>query len=66
MKRTLILAFAIGALLAMLMSASPAAAASGADFGTCVADHAQTEGGFSAAHNPGMHQGFAGWPCCPG
>jgi hypothetical protein len=66
MKRTVILAFAIGALLAMFMGASPAAASSGADFGSCVAHHATSEGGFSADHNPGMHQGFAGWPGCPG
>lgn len=65
MTRMLKLAVATGALLALLVGASPVTAASGADFGTCVAHHATTEGGFTADHNPGMHQGFAGGPGCP-
>ena len=65
MTRMLRLAVATGALLALLVGASQVAAASGADFGACVAHHATTEGGFSSDHNPGMHQGFAGWPGCP-
>lgn len=65
MTRMLRLAVAAGALLALLLGASPAAATSGADFGACVAHHATTEGGFTADHNPGMHRGFAGWPGCP-
>ena len=66
MTRRLRLAFAAGALLALLVAASPVAAAgSGADFGACVAHHATTMGGFSGDHNPGMHRGFSGWPGCP-
>jgi hypothetical protein len=60
------LAIAAGALLALLIGASPVAAAgSGADFGACVAHHATSEGGFNGIHNPGMHRGFAGWTGCP-
>lgn len=66
MARKLRLALAAGALLALLVGASPVAAAgSGADFGACVAHHATTMGGFSGEHNPGMHSGFADWPGCP-
>ena len=64
MKRILRLAWATGALLALLIAASPVAAGTGSAFGACVAQHATTEGGFSADHNPGMHRGFAGWPGC--
>ena len=64
MKRTLRLALAAGALLA-LVAASPVAAASrGAEFGARVAHHATTMGGFSSDHNPGMHRGITGWPGC--
>lgn len=66
MTRKLRLVLAAGALLAMLAAASPVAAATGAEFGACAAHHATTEGGFSRLHNPGMHQGFAAWPGCPG
>jgi hypothetical protein len=59
--RSLIVA---GALLAILIAASPVAAGEGAEFGACVTHHATTEGGFSADHNPGMHRGFAGWSGC--
>ena len=66
MTRRFRLALAAGALLALLIGASPVAAAGGgAAYGACVAHHATTEGGFSRDHNPGMHQGFAGWPGCP-
>ena len=65
MTRKLRLALAAGALLALLVGASPVAAAgSGADFGACVADHATTMVGFSREHNPGMHRGFAGGHDC--
>ncbi len=67
MTRRFRLALAAAALLALLVGASPVAAAGdGADFGACVAHHATTEGGFSADHNPGMHRGFADWTVCPG
>lgn len=57
---------AAGALMAMLATASPAAAAGGETaygaYGACVAHHAVNEPGFSSDHNPGrMHRGFAGW-----
>ena len=65
MKRRFGLVLAAGALLTLLIGASPVAAAGdGAAYGACVAHHATTEGGFSRAHNPGMHHGFAGWPGC--
>lgn len=62
---TKILRLGVAAILALLIGASTAAAASGAEFGACVAHHATTEGGFTADHNPGIHQGSAGWPGCP-
>ena len=66
MTRTIRLALAVGALLALLIGASPVAATSdGAAYGACVAHHATTQGGFSGEHNPGMHVGFSGWPGCP-
>jgi len=67
MTRTLRLVATAVALLAVLVAASPVAATTGngSAYGACVAHHATTEGGFSGDHNPGMHQGFAGWPGCP-
>ncbi len=59
MKRTLI-ALALGVVLA-LAAATPAFAATGAEFGAHHASHAIEMTGFSADMNPGMHQGFAGW-----
>ncbi len=65
MTRTLRLALAAGALLALLVGASPVAAAdSGAAFGAHVAQHARDHGGFSGECNPGMHRGFAGGHDC--
>ena len=61
MTRTLRLALAAGALLTVVIGASPVAAGGGAAYGACVAHHATTERGFSGDHNPGMHRGFAGW-----
>ena len=63
MRRRFRMALAAGALFAMLVAASPVAAAgNGAAYGGCVADHARSEDGFSGGHNPGgMHRGFAGW-----
>lgn len=53
MTRTFRLALAAGALVTLLIGASPVAAAgTGADFGACVAHHAKVMGGFS------------GWPGC--
>ena len=67
MTRTFRLVAAAIALLAALVAASPVAAATGGGsaYGACVAHHATTESGFSGDHNPGMHQGFAGWAGCP-
>ena len=52
-------ALAAVALLTIATATGTPATAAG-DFGehvsTCARDH-----GFSAAHNPGMHQGFHGW-----
>jgi Spy/CpxP family protein refolding chaperone len=54
---------------AALVVATPATAhaatATGGDFGEHVRVCAQTMG-FTGSHNPGMHQGYAGWngmPC---
>ena len=44
----------------ILAPASAALAGSGPAFGQHVVECAQTVG-FSATHNPGMHQGAAGW-----
>ena len=53
--------FALALVLA-LAYASPALAASGAEFGAHHADHAIEQGGFTAEMNPGVkHTGFAGW-----
>ena len=67
MTRILRHALAGVALLALLVGASPVAAApsDGASYGSCVAHHATTERGFSSDHNPGMHRGFVDWPGCP-
>ncbi len=63
MIRTFRLELAVGALLALLIGASPVAAAGdGAAYGAMVSEHARMHGGFSGDHNPGvMHQGFSGW-----
>jgi len=61
MIRRFRMALAAGALFAMLLAASPVAAAGNVADGGCVAHHAKAEGGFSGEHNPGaMHRGFAG------
>ena len=67
MTRRFRLVLGAGALLALLVGASPVAAAGdGAAYGACVAHHATTQRGFSGDHNPGgMHRGFADWPGCP-
>lgn len=64
MTRRFRLALAAGALLALLVGASPAAAAGDrAAYGECVVHHATTEG-FGRDVNPGTHRGFAGWTDC--
>ena len=66
MGRRFRLALASVALLALLVGASPVAAAGdGVDFGACVAHHATSHGGFTGDCNPGMHRGFSGWTACP-
>ncbi len=53
---------AVGAVSAGLLFVPvvPAGAATGEDFGEHVSTCAQTMG-FDATHNPGMHEGYAGW-----
>lgn len=45
----------------LAMSAAPAFAATGRDFGDHHADHAVEMTGFTGEHNPGTHTGYAGW-----
>ena len=49
------------AAIALIPVTASASTGSGRDFGQHVANCAQLMGGFSGTHNPGMHQGFAGW-----
>ena len=66
MRRVMRIALAVVAYLVLLVGASPVAASSGSAFAACVVQHATGEVGFSGDHNPGMHQGLAGWSSCPG
>jgi len=66
MRRVMRLMLAVVAFLVLLAGATPLAASSGSDFAACIVQHAAGEVGFSGDHNPGMHQGFAGWSSCPG
>ena len=66
MRRVMRLTLEIVAFLVLFAGARPLAASSGSDFVSCVVQHATGEVGFSVDHNPGMHQGFAGWRSCPG
>ena len=59
--RLLTAAVVTAAAIALIPLTASAETATGRDFGRHVASCAQSMGGFSAAHNPGMHQGFAGW-----
>lgn len=45
----------------LAMSAAPAFASTGSDFGAHHAGHAIEEGGFTADMNPGTHTGITGW-----
>lgn len=45
----------------LAMSAAPAFAATGRDFGAHHSGHAIEHGGFTGEHSPGLHEGFAGW-----
>lgn len=45
----------------LAMSAAPAFASTGRDFGAHHAGHAVEQTGFTAEMNPGTHTGFAGW-----
>ena len=60
--RQLAIAAAVAGAAAILAAPAPAlaAGASGRDYGQHVRACAQTMG-FSGSHNPGMHQGYAGW-----
>lgn len=51
----------------IILGAPPSPAATGPTFGPHVSDCAMTVG-FTGTHNPGMHQGAAGWDgatCAP-
>ncbi len=52
---------AASAVLASLLIASPVAAGTGAEYAAHVSECAQLRM-FSGIHNPGLHQGFSGWP----
>jgi len=60
--RRIVVVTALAGATVVLASPAPAAAdqAAGADFGQHVRVCAQTMG-FTGAHNPGMHHGYAGW-----
>ena len=60
MKRLALVALTLSVTM-VFAAASPAFAATGAEFGAHHAVHAIEMGGFSADMNPGVHQGFAGW-----
>jgi hypothetical protein len=51
-----------GSVVGMVAISAPASAdeLTGRDFGRHVSEHAQ-KGHFDGDHNPGRHQGFAGW-----
>lgn len=71
MLKKLPLAVLVAATAGLLPAAAFAdgrAAPTGREFGQHVVQCAHMMGGFTAAHNPGMHQGFAGWDgmtCAP-
>lgn len=58
MRRSVVTFLLVVTVLAM--SAAPALAATGRDFGEHVAEHA-LQGHFSGEMNPGTHRGFAGF-----
>lgn len=53
-------AVTIGSVLLPSSAAFGLTTTSGSDYGHHVVSCAQTHG-FDGTHNPGMHQGFAGW-----
>jgi len=59
MKRKLIATVALAFALLVIPAAASAAPPEGS-FGSHVSQHARTIG-FDGTHNPGMHQGAAGW-----
>ena len=54
----------LAAVAAFTLGPGVASAQTGAEFGQHVRECAQTTG-FSGTHNPGTHQGFAGWDGVP-
>jgi len=56
----LVVAGTLTAAIVLTPSMALAATGTGYEFGQHVENCAQTMG-FSGIHNPGMHQGFAGW-----
>lgn len=61
MTRVFRIIIAASAVLASLLLASPVAAGTGAEYSLHVSECARA-GHFSGDHNPGLHQGFSGWP----
>jgi Spy/CpxP family protein refolding chaperone len=60
-RRITLAAAVVGATIVLVTPATAQADnATGADFGQHVLICAQTMG-FTGEHNPGMHQGYAGW-----
>ncbi len=58
--RKLVTMLALTVVLAM--SAAPAFAATGREFGRHHAEHATEMGGFTGGHNPGVdHRGYSDW-----
>jgi hypothetical protein len=55
----------IAAALAFAAPATTAFADTPPTYGQHVRDCAQTMGGFTGAHNPGMHRGASGWDGSP-
>ena len=60
MFRKLVAAGAVTAVLVLTPAIASAGTGTGREFGQHVVTCAQTMG-FDGTHNPGMHQGFAGW-----
>ncbi len=61
MTRLLVAAAMVATVILGTAAGASASDDSGRAYGQHVATCAQTVG-FDADHNPGMHQGFAGWP----
>ena len=63
-KTSMVIVGAVAAVVGVGSTAGAAADTSGREFGQHVSHCAQTMG-FNGQHNPGMHQGYAGWDGMP-